>query len=177
MKGADTATDDGGESKISEALKGPVRGVHVDQSYEGAPKPLKMKHPDEAEQLLNGRFQVINIWRPVNTIYRDPFAVLDVTTVLEEELVPLLVIQPDHTNESFVVQAPMEGRKDGGHKWYYMSHQTPEDVLLLKIFDSKTDGRARRVPHSSFEDKEYVHMEPRESIEVRAFVFHEDDVE
>jgi hypothetical protein len=25
MKGADTATDEGGESKISEALKGPVR--------------------------------------------------------------------------------------------------------------------------------------------------------
>jgi hypothetical protein len=58
-----------------------------------------------------------------------------------------------------------------------MSHQTPEDVLLFKIFDSKTDGRARRVPHSSFEDKTYENMDPRASIEVRAFVFHEDDFE
>lgn len=173
----DAKDEESGESKIAEAIKGPVRGVHVDQSYEQVPKAVKAKHPEEAEQLLKGRFQFINIWRPIKTIYKDPFAVADATTVLEDELVPTPIIQPDHETETFSVRAPLEGRKDGGHKWYYMSQQTPEDALLFKIFDSKTDGRARRVPHSSFEDKEYEHMEPRASIEIRAFVFHEDDVE
>ncbi len=126
---------------------------------------------------MKGRFQIIKIWRPIKTVYRDPFAVIDATTVLEDELVPLSVIQFDHENKSFSVRAPLEGRKDGGHKWYYMSHQTPKDVLLFKIFDSKTDGRARRVPHSSFQDKAYENMDPRASIEVRAFVFHENDDE
>jgi hypothetical protein len=149
----------------------------VDQSYAEALKLPKKKIPDEAERLSKCRFQVINIWRPIKTIYKDPFAVLDATTVLEEELVPLLVVQPGYENESFSVWPPLEGREDGGHKWYYMSHQTPEDVLLFKIFDSKTDGRPRRVPHSSFEDEEYHHMDPRASIEARALVFHEDDVE
>jgi hypothetical protein len=138
---------------------------------------VKKLYPDEAEQLLKGRFQLINIWRPIKTIYKDPFAVIDATTVLEDELVPLLVVRPERNNETFTVRAPLEGRKGGGHKWYYMSHQTPEDVLLFKIFDSETDGRARRVPHSSFEDKEYENMEPRASIEVRALIFYENDVE
>jgi hypothetical protein len=55
--------------------------------------------------------------------------------------------------------------------------QTPEEVLLIKCFDSKTDGRARRVPHSSFVDQEFEDQDKRESIEVRALVFHPDDTE
>jgi hypothetical protein len=105
-----------GESKIAGALEGPVRSVHVDQSYDEAPRLLKKKLPDEAEQLMKGRFQIINIWRPIKTVCRDPFAVIDATTVLEDELVSLSVIQFDHENESFSVRAPLEGRKDNGHR-------------------------------------------------------------
>ena len=49
--------------------------------------------------------------------------------------------------------------------------------MLIKCFDSKTDGRARRVPHSAFIDEEYEGEETRESIEVRALVFHPDDTD
>ena len=49
--------------------------------------------------------------------------------------------------------------------------------MLIKCFDSKVDGRARRVPHSAFVDPSTEHESPRESIEVRALVFHPDDVE
>jgi hypothetical protein len=55
--------------------------------------------------------------------------------------------------------------------------QTPGEVVLIKCFDSKTDGRARRVPHSAFVNEEFVDEAPRESIEVRALVFHPDDTE
>ena len=55
---------------------------------------------------------------------------------------------------------------------------TPGEVLLIKCYDSKMDGRARRTPHSSFEDPAAREGAPaRCSIEVRALVFHEDDVE
>lgn len=56
----------------------------------------------------------------------------------------------------------------------------PEEVLLIKCYDSKVDGRARRAPHSAFFDESTVHERSRESTEVRAFievralVFHED---
>lgn len=46
----------------------------------------------------------------------------------------------------------------------------------MKNFDSKTDGRARRTLHSAFVDERYEGKRGRESIEVRALVFHEDDI-
>jgi hypothetical protein len=60
-------------------------------------------------------------------------------------------------------------------RWYYKSGLTPEEVLLIKCFDSKVDGRARRVPHTAFEVPNTEDKEARESIEIRALVFHEDD--
>ncbi|PMD31800.1 hypothetical protein L207DRAFT_396090, partial [Hyaloscypha variabilis F] len=159
------------------SMHGPVRGAHTDLSYDFAPEVLKMYCPDQAEQFLKGRFQVINVWRPIKTIYKDPFAVLDARTMLPEDLAIVALVGPQFTNNTFSVKAPSKERKDGGHKWYYMSQQTPEDVLLFKNFDSKTDGRARAAPHTSFDDNEFKHMDARQSLEIRAFVFHEDDVE
>jgi hypothetical protein len=171
------STEKIGESPISAELQGPVRGAHIDQSYAYAPELVKATFPgEEGEKLIKSRFQIINIWRPIKTVFKDPFAVLDAKTVLEEELVPIRVIYPTYSFESFNVREP-KGREDGGHKWWYMSKQSPEEVLLFKIFDSKTDGRARRVPHSSFTDQEFEGMDARQSIEVRALVFHEDNVE
>jgi hypothetical protein len=62
------------------------------------------------------------------------------------------------------------------HRWYYASAMTPEEVLLIKIFDSKRDGTvARRVPHSSFSDPKTRNETTRECIEVRCLVFYEDE--
>lgn len=49
--------------------------------------------------------------------------------------------------------------------------------MPIKWFDSKTDGRARRVAHSELVDEEFEGEEAEESIEVRALVFHPDDTE
>jgi hypothetical protein len=169
------------EKAIPAELEGPVRGTHIDQSYDYAPEVVKRFLPDESERLLKSRFQIMNVWRPIKTIFKDPFAVLDARTVLEEELVAVKVIYPTHEFESWNVRGPSEERKEKeggeGHKWWYMSQQSPEDVLCFKMFDSKTDGRARRVPHSSFTDPEFEDRDARMSIEIRALVFYEDDVE
>lgn len=60
-------------------------------------------------------------------------------------------------------------------RWFYKSYLTPEEVILIKCFDSKLDGRARRVPHTAFHVPGTEDAEGRESIEVRCLVFHEDD--
>jgi hypothetical protein len=60
-------------------------------------------------------------------------------------------------------------------RWLYKSGMTPDEVLLIKCFDSKLDGRARRVPHTAFEVPGTEDKEGRESIEIRALVFHEND--
>ena len=59
-------------------------------------------------------------------------------------------------------------------RWYYASEQTPEEAWVFKIYDSKKD-RARCAVHSSFPLKGQGDAGvARESIEVRCFVFWED---
>ena len=57
------------------------------------------------------------------------------------------------------------------HRWYYLSNQAPDEVTLIKCYDSEED-RARLTPHSAFLDKSSPEGAPhRESIEVRCLVF------
>ena len=151
-------------------LRGPVQRVHIDQSYGASPNRVRHHLPDQAEKLLRGRYQIINVWRPIKTILKNPLAVADAHTVPDADLVPSKLIYPDRVGETYAV-------RPGQHRWYYRSGQTPDLVTLIKCFDSKTDGRARRVPHSAFVDPEFERddISPRESIEIRALVFHPDD--
>ena len=58
------------------------------------------------------------------------------------------------------------------HEWWYFPKMTPEQVILLKTYDSETDGRARFVGHSAFEDPTTPPDAPfRESIEIRTMAF------
>jgi len=74
-------------------------------------------------------------------------------------------------------------------KWYYLSHQTPDEVTLIKIWDNKEDVAKRMnrevfssVPlliltvcaHCAFQPSDGKNAKvPRESIEVRALVFYD----
>ncbi|KAL8708381.1 MAG: hypothetical protein Q9220_006762 [cf. Caloplaca sp. 1 TL-2023] len=156
-----TASDD-----PSQSLRGPVRRVHVDQSYKAGPERVQHHLPETASHLLRGRYQIINVWRPIKTIRKDPLAVADATSVAEEDLVTVQLIYPDRVGETFSVRANEK------HKWYYLGEQTPEETLLIKCFDSAVDGRARRAPHSAFTLEGKEGEAERESIEVRALVFH-----
>jgi hypothetical protein len=49
----------------------------------------------------------------------------------------------------------------------------PDEALLIKCFDSKVDGRARRTPHTAFQT-EMDCGGARQSVEVRCLVFWED---
>ncbi|RHZ46492.1 putative methionine permease [Aspergillus thermomutatus] len=152
-------------------LRGPVQRVHIDQSYAASKDRVSYHLPDEAPELLKGRYQIINVWRPIRTILKDPLAVADAHSVPDDDLVPTKLIYPNRVGETYSV------RPNPGFKWYFRYAQPPELVTLIKCFDSKTDGRARRVPHSAFVDPATEGEAPRESIEVRALVFHPEDQE
>ncbi|KAL1862048.1 hypothetical protein Plec18170_000872 [Paecilomyces lecythidis] len=150
-------------------LRGPVQRVHIDQSYEASKNRVSHHLPEEADELLKGRYQIINVWRPIKTIYKDPLAVAEAHSVPDSDLIGVPLIYPNRAGETYTV------RPNPAHKWYYRYGQTPEMVTLIKCFDSKTDGRARRVPHTAFTNPETEGSYPRESIEVRALVFHPED--
>ncbi|KAF1848187.1 uncharacterized protein K460DRAFT_333958 [Cucurbitaria berberidis CBS 394.84] len=150
-------------------LRGPVQRVHIDQSYSAALSRVPHHLPEDAEKILKGRVQIINVWRPIKTVQRDPLAVAEASSVDDGSLVVTELIYPNRRGETYAV------KHDAGHRWFYKSGLTPDEVLLIKCFDSKLDGRARRVPHTAFHVPGTEDKEGRESIEVRALVFHEDD--
>ncbi|KAI9720783.1 MAG: hypothetical protein M1812_002622 [Candelaria pacifica] len=159
-------------NKSANITRGPVQRVHIDQSFAAAPNRVTHHLPDEASHLLAGRFQIINVWRPIKPIFKDPLGVADATTVSDaDDLIPVKLVYPHRTGETFTVKPG----KEKPHAWYYMYGQRPDEVMLIKCFDSKTDGRAKGVPHSAFVNPETEDREPRESIEVRCLVFHPDD--
>lgn len=145
-------------------LRGPVQRVHIDQTSAAARSRVPFHLADEAERLSKSRFQLINVWRPIKTIRRDPLAVADSRTIRNEDLVTIPLIYPNRSGETSAVRYNPE------QQFYYKSGLTPEEVLLIKCFDSE-DGL--RVPHSAFVDTSAEDVkEGRESIEVRALVFH-----
>lgn len=147
----------------------PVARVHVDHTSTSGPQRVRDLIPDESEELLKGRVQIINLWRPIRGPLRDaPLAVCDGTTVQFDELIPSDLIYPHRIGETYSV------RFSPAHRWFYVPEMTVDEVLLLKCFDSETDGRTRFGPHTAFVDPTTPkNAPPRESIELRALVFHE----
>ncbi|KAF3355739.1 hypothetical protein VdG1_04031 [Verticillium dahliae VDG1] len=139
--------------------------THVDQSYDGAERRLRWEFPsrEEADELVKRRYQIINIWRPIEPIFKDPIAVAAAPSVPDADLAGAEMTEDGFVGESWVV------RHNPEHKWFYKHRMTPRDVLLIKCFDSD-EGVARRALHSAFEDPAYATRECRQSIEVRALV-------
>lgn len=149
-------------------LRQPVGRVHVDHTAKSGPQRVRDLIPDEADELLKGRVQIINLWRPIRGPLRDsPLAVCDAGTVQFDDLVPTDLVYDHRVGETYSVRYNPE------HRWFYIPEMTVDEVLLLKCFDSKTDGRARFAPHTAFVDPTTPKDAfPRESIELRTLVFH-----
>jgi hypothetical protein len=149
-------------------LRQPVHRVHVDHTAKSGPQRVRDLLGDDAEELLRGRVQIINVWRPIKGPLLDaPLAVCDARSVDPNDLVPSDLIYPHRVGETYsVTYRP-------GHRWFYFQGMRADEALLIKCYDSKTDGRARFAPHTAFSDpKAPSNVSPRESIELRALVFH-----
>jgi hypothetical protein len=61
--------------------------------------------PDEADELLKGRVQIINLWRPIRGPLKDsPLAVCDARSVAFEELVPSDLVYRHRVGETYAVK-------------------------------------------------------------------------
>ena len=158
----------GVDDRAPGAPRQPASRVHVDHTEKSAPQRVRDFFGDEAEELLRGRVQVINLWRPIRGPLRDaPLAVCDAGSVAPDDLVPSDLVYRDRIGETYaVIYNP-------SHRWFYVPEMQPNQALLLKCYDSRTDGRARFAPHAAFDDPTApADVLPRESIEIRSLVFH-----
>lgn len=145
----------------------PALRVHIDHTAKSGPQRVRDFLPAEAEGLLKGRVQVINFWRPIHhPVYDAPLAVCDAKTVAAADLVPSDLVYQHRVGETYSVTY------NPTHRWFYLSEMAPDEALLIKCCDSATD-RARFTPHTAFlHPAAPADAPPRESIEIRALVFH-----
>lgn len=147
----------------------PADRVHVDHTARSGPQRVRDLLGDEAEKLLKGRVQVINMWRPIlDEPLRDaPLAVCDSRTLGSNDLVPSDLVYRDRVGETYSV------KYNPAHEWYYVPEMRRDEVLMLKIADTRTDISARFMPHTAFTDPTTpADAAPRQSIELRTLVFH-----
>ncbi|MBV8391944.1 MAG: methyltransferase [Alphaproteobacteria bacterium] len=146
----------------------PALRVHIDHTARSGPQRVRDLLPDEADELLKGRVQVINLWRPLHGPLHDaPLALCDATTVRADQLVPSDLVYPNRVGETYSVTY------DPAHRWYYVPAMRADEALLIKCSDTSEAVPARFTPHTSFVDPTTpADARPRESIEVRTLVFH-----
>jgi hypothetical protein len=151
-----------------------VQFTHIDQTQWSAEKRVRTHMGDDAEKLLQGRFRIVNVWRPLNKkpIESMPLAFASSHTVEQKDLIPVEHRYPHgYTGETAAVA------HNPGQKWYYLSGMAGDERLLLECFDSEavkegTTVQGGRVPHTAFDHPlTPPDAEGRESIEVRALVF------
>ena len=151
-------------------IREPADIVHNDYTARSGIKRLRdhfADNPDEAKALMKRRFAIVNVWRSIaGTISNHPLVLCDATTVNPEDLVSVERRAEDRIGE---LQVALH---DPGQRWYYFPEMQMDEALLLKTFDSATDGRARFTIHSSCEDPNApADAGPRESIETRCLLF------
>jgi len=152
----------------AQATRTPVRSVHNDYTDRSGPQRVRdLLDEEEAEERLGRRFAVINVWRPiVGPVEAAPLAIADARSVAPKDFVATDLVYEDRVGEyQNVAYSP-------DHRWYYFPKMAREEAMLIKCFDSETDGRARFTAHTAFDDPTTpADAAPRESIEIRTLVF------
>jgi hypothetical protein len=151
----------------STSRRAPVMNVHCDYTQNSGPLRVRQLLPREADELLKGRVAFYNFWKPLRRAVEErPLAMCDVTSSTQDDFIVMKLRYRDRDGEIFVM------RYSPQHHWWYFPLMTPNDVVMLKTYDSATDGRARFVGHSAFEDPNTPPNAPmRESIEIRTMAF------
>lgn len=144
----------------------PVMLVHCDYTAESGPVRVTQLLGEEAEDLLSRRVAFLNVWKPLNVVEERPLAMCDVKSCADKDFFKLFLRYRDRVGENYVMSHNPE------HKWWYFPKMTPQQAILLKTYDSATDGTARFVGHTAFEDPTSKPDAPmRESVEIRTICF------
>ena len=144
----------------------PASRVHVDQTVSSGPQRVRDILGDQAEDLLERRAAIINVWRPIAYPARDwPLAVGDASGTAAEDLIASDLIFPNRRGETYVVAY------NPAQRWFYIPDLQPDEAILIKCWDSDPSV-ARFAPHTGFEDPSTPPgTPPRQSIEFRTIAF------
>ncbi|MFC0401297.1 CmcJ/NvfI family oxidoreductase [Paraburkholderia rhizosphaerae] len=158
---------DGGAEPAS-GVHHPVKAIHNDQTFVSGRRRVRDHAPaGEVDEWLKGHTAIVNLWRPIGApIESAPLAMCDSRSIALNDLIPMdLHRQDGEVGEVYAFAFSAQ------HRWFYFPQMTPEEVLLLKIYDSAGDGIARLTAHTAFDDPtSAADALPRRSIELRTLL-------
>ena len=151
----------------------PAHGAHVDYGRPTIEDFARAALGDEAAYWLTKRVVLMNLWRPITTVYSSPLALCDASTVEAADLHPS-EIRGGLMNMN---RQPLFGFNlsyNAAHRWYYLPQMQPDEVFAFKLYDSD-ETRPQWTGHTAFNDPNTpTDAPPRQSIEVRTVSFIED---
>jgi hypothetical protein len=159
------------QERESKLIREPVLSAHNDYTEWSGPQRVRDLMPDEAETLLRRRFAIIQAWRSIaHPIVKNPLAIADARTLAAEDLHVSERRYPDRIGQTYRLSY------NPAHQWYYFAEMRRDEALVFKVYDSKKDGRARFVPHTSFDNPlAPAGALPRRSIEIRTLAFFDEE--
>ena len=149
--------DNSGRVRCRELLTRNLRNFGREQNYTEA----------EAEEKMSRRFMSINLAKPMETVEQNPFVLCAWPSFADQPYINNYRVYDDRVGETtrFTYRP--------SHEWYWLPQQRPNEVSMLKCYDSITDGSVSRWSfHSACVDPTApADARCRKNVVVRSFVF------
>lgn len=141
----------------------PVQQVHVDQTPQAAEARVRRHLPEEADELLKRRYQLVNVWRPIENPASDfPLAVVDWRSTSQKDFVKVDLLYPKradsvlddddrgkekladestrYSTEGYEVKGETFGvAPNENHRFHYQRDMTTDETMFIKCFDNRSD--------------------------------------
>jgi hypothetical protein len=157
-----------GNANTSAETRAPVYVAHNDYTETSGPQRVRdLLSAADAQHALGRRFAIVNVWRSIaGTVTDTPLAFADARSTQPEDFIAVDLKYPDRTGEVYRLA------HNPAHRWFYFPRLRADEALLIKSYDSATDGRARFTPHTAIDLPETAPgSAKRQSIESRALAF------
>ena len=124
----------------------PIRIVHADYGRgAGVRRFWELLPQAKAERWADSRVVVANLWQSVaGVVHSTPLAFVDITSVRDEDFIPVTVHYPDRDGEVGYY------RPNKDHRWYWFPFLRPSEALLFKTFDELPGEHHWSCPHAAF---------------------------
>ena len=121
----------------------------------------------KADEKMSRRFMSINLAKPMETVEQNPFVLCAWPSFADQPYINNYRIYDDRVGET----TRYTYRSD--HDWYWIPEQKPNEVSMLKCYDSVTDGSVSRWSfHTACINPDLPEGAPcRRNVVVRSFVF------
>ena len=149
--------DNSGRVRCRELLIRNLRNFGREQHYTEA----------EADEKMSRRFLSINLAKPMETVEQNPFVLCAWPSFADQPYINNYRVYDDRVGETTRFTYRPE------HEWYWIPQQQPNEVSMLKCYDSVCDGSVSRWSfHSACIDPTApTDARCRKNVVVRAFVF------